>query len=51
MKEIVKNGLRFPTAPHDFQPSPELGEELVRLNQELLDAKDRPASDDDARDY
>lgn len=45
MKEIIRNGFRFPLDDNDYQPPPELGEELKRLNQELLDAKNRPPSE------
>ncbi len=43
MKEIIRKGLRFPMGDEDYEIPPELGEELMRLNQEMIDAKNRQA--------
>ena len=43
MQDETRNGLKFPTENTDYEIPAELGEELVRRNQELLDAKNRPA--------
>lgn len=39
MKEILRSGLKFPLENDDHEIPPELGEELMRRNQELIDAK------------
>ncbi len=39
MKEIMRDGLRFPTESSAYEVPPELGEELTRLNQEMADEK------------
>ena len=39
MKEVIRNGLRFPLDENNYEPPRELGEELQRLNQEVLDTK------------
>ena len=43
MKEATRDGLRFPVEQDDYEVPPELGETLKQRNQEMLDAKDRPA--------
>ena len=46
MKEIKRNSLRFPLENDDYEIPPELGEELMQLNQEMIDAKNRQARED-----
>jgi hypothetical protein len=41
MKEIKRNGLRFPLEDDNYEIPPELGKELMQLNQEMIDAKNR----------
>lgn len=44
MKEITRNGLRFPLESDSYEVPPELGDELTQLNQEMIDAKNRHTS-------
>lgn len=37
MKEITRNGLRFPLEEDDYEIPAELGEELMQLNQDMVD--------------
>ena len=45
MKEIIRGGLKFPLENDDHEIPPKLGEELMQRNQELIDAKNRQASE------
>lgn len=38
MNEIIHDGLRFPVDSDGYEVIAELGKELTRLNQEVLDA-------------
>jgi hypothetical protein len=46
MREITRNGLRFPLQNDDYEIPPELGAELMQLNQEMIDAKNRRVRED-----
>ena len=43
MKEIIRSGLKFPLENDDHEIPPELGEELMQRNRELIDEKNRQA--------
>ena len=43
MKEITREGLKFPLEDDEYTIPKELGEELMQLNQEMIGAKNRQA--------